>query len=181
MTTDGTLDERYLIWLHQQLEPDTQRNPARSHWLLCVHLFKTEFTWFVPNDNNRLLDGLDIRQRFIDEEEGGDVPGIWLGEPCTVLEMLIALAERMAYSSDKETDYWFWTMLENAGLRRYVDEIFDDDAKVDVEAIVQAILNREYHADGSGGLFPLRHGGRDQRQLELWYQMSQYLLENVDI
>lgn len=181
MTTNGTLDERYLIWLHRQLEPDTQRNPARSHWLLCSQLYQTEFVWSVANDDNRLYDGLDLRTEFVDDEEDGDVSGIWLSEPCSFLEMLIALSRRMAYESNLELDYWFWRMLDNLNVRDFVDERYDDDIRIHIDNIVTGVINRTFHADGNTGLFPLRHPGRDQRKVELWYQMSQYLMENITI
>src|SRR5882757_163395 len=123
MTANGTLDERYLTWLVKQVEPVTNLNPARSHWLLCTQMYRKEFTWFIPNDDNRLYDGLDIRQEFIDSEEGGDVPGNWLSEACSFLEMVIALSRRMAFESDLEPAYWFWRMIENLNLRIYVDEV----------------------------------------------------------
>jgi hypothetical protein len=181
MTTDGTLDERYLTWLHRKLEPDTQRNPARSHWLLCVQLYKKEFTWFIPNDDNRLYDGLDLRQEFIDEEEGGDAPGIWLSEPCSFLEMLVALSRRMAFDSNLEPDYWFWRMLENMNIRMYVDELYDDEVHILIDSLIDGVIQRKFKADGSEGLFPLRHPGHDQREVEIWYQMSQYLIENISV
>jgi hypothetical protein len=181
MTDNGTLDDRYLTWLDRQLEPETQKNPARSHFLLIEQLFKTEFAWFVPNDDNRLYDGLDVRQEFIDLEEGGDVPGIWLGEPCSFLEMVVALSRRMSFESGLDTDYWFWRLMDNLNLRQYVDEIYDEDVVLIVEETLNIVLNRTYHADGNGGLFPMIHPGKDQRQVELWYQMSQYLMENINV
>jgi len=181
MATNGTLDERYLTWLHRQLEPDTQRNPARSHWLLCVQLYKVEFSWFIPNDDNRLYDGLDLRQRFVDEEEGGDVDGMWLSEPCSFLEMVVALAGRMDFETQMGTDYWFWRLMDNLDLRRYVDEMFNDQVQIEIDELIRGVVNRTYRADGSEGLFPLRHPGHDQREVEIWYQMSQYLMENINV
>jgi hypothetical protein len=182
MTVDGTLDERYLTWLVRQIEPVTNLNPARSHWVLCSEMYKKEFTWFIPNDDNRLYDGLDLRQEFVDEEEGGDAPEIWLSEACSFLEMIIALARRMAFESTPlEPDYWFWRMMENLNLRIYVDEVYDDDVRILIDDILNRVIDRTYHADGSGGLFPLNHPGKDQREVELWYQSQQYLMENINV
>lgn len=181
MTTSGTLDDRYLTWLHRQLEPDALLNPRRSHWLLLEQMHKTEFNWFLPNDDNRLYDGLDVRQEFIDAQEGGDVPGIWLSEPCSFLEMLVALSRRMAFETALEPDTWFWNIVENLDLRQYVDEIYDEDVSLHVDRVLQCVMQRTYKADGSGGMFPLTHPGSDQRDVEIWYQMSQYIMETVDI
>lgn len=181
MTPSGTIDERYLTWLFGLLEPTTQSNPARSHWNLCKHMYKIEFSWFIPNDDNRIYDGLDLRQEFVDEEEGGDLTGIeaWFSEPCSFLEMVIALGRRMAFEAGQEPDYWFWTMMENLGFRIYVDDQWDGQVEMLVSDIVNGVVNRTYRADGSEGLFPLRHPGHDQRGVELWYQQSQWLLENI--
>lgn len=182
MTANGTLDERYLTWLVRQVEPVTNLNPVRSHWVLCSEMYKKEFTWFIPNDDNRLYDGLDIRQEFVDEEEGGDVSGIWLSEACSFLEMVIALSRRMAFESTPlEPDYWFWRMMENLNLRIYVDDVWDDDVHVLVDDILNRVIDRTYHADGREGLFPLNHPGKDQREVELWYQSQQYLMENINV
>jgi hypothetical protein len=177
----GTLDERYLTWLHKMLEPDTQRNPARSHWLLCAAMFRKEFTWFIPNDDNRGYDGLDLRYQFIDEEEGSDVDGMWQSQPCSFLEMVIALSQRMAFETALESDYWFWTIMDNLGLRAYVDDRFGGTAENEVDYILNTVIQRTYHADGRGGLFPLAHPGHDQREVEIWYQMSQFLLETITV
>lgn len=181
MTTDGTLDERYLTWLQGQLEPITQKNPERSHWLLLTQLFKKEFTWFIPNDDNRIYDALDLRQEFVDKEEGGDVPGYWLSQPCCFLEMLIALGQRMSFESGLETAYWVWRMLENMNVRMYVDELYDDEVTQLVNDLLEGVNNRTFKADGREGFFPLNHPGHDQREVELWYQSQQYLLENINV
>jgi hypothetical protein len=179
MTVNGTLDDRYLTWLHRQLEPDTLRNPARSHWKLFIQLHGTEFTWFIPNDDNRLFDGLDIRAEYVDAEEGGDVPGHWLSQACSFLEMLVALSRRMAFETEREPDFWFWQMIENLNLRIYTDEVYDSEVESLVDDIITGVIQRTFRADGSDGLFPLRHPGTDQREVEIWYQMSQYLMENI--
>lgn len=182
MTANGTLDERYLTWLVSQVEPVTNLNPVRSHWVLCSEMYKKEFTWFIPNDDNRLYDGLDVRQEFVDTQEGGDVPGFWLAEACSFLEMLIALSRRLAFESTPlESDYWFWRMMENLNLRIYVDDVWDDDVRILVDDILNRVIDRTYHADGREGLFPLLHPGKDQREVELWYQSQQYLMENINV
>lgn len=179
--SSGTLDERYLTWIHRQLEPDTQRNPARSHWLLLKQLNAKEFTWFIANDDNRLYDGLDIRQEFIDAEEGGDVDGIWLSEACSFLEMLVALCHRISFETEQEVDYWFWQILDNLKLRKFVDGVMDEQSAQIVDDILDDVIQRNIEPNGERGMFPLKHAVRDQRQVEIWYQMSQYIMENVSI
>lgn len=71
--------------------------------------------------------------------------------------------------------YWFWKILENAGLEKYTDEQFDEWK---VYQILDDIVDRRYNRNGFGGLFPLRKPKKDQRKVELWYQMCAYLVEN---
>jgi hypothetical protein len=44
--------------------------------------------------------------------------------------------------------------------------------------ILEKVINRTYHSSGKGGLFPLKHAEKDQTEVELWYQMNTYLVEN---
>lgn len=69
---------------------------------------------------------------------------------------------------------WFWIMMENMGLTRYDDEHFDVD---DVNRIVDIWLERRFGSDGMGSPFPLQHPFEDQRQIELWQQMQNYVNE----
>ena len=39
-------------------------------------------------------------------------------------------------------------------------------------------VERRYKRSGEGGLFPLKNAAKDQRKVEIWYQLSSYLLEN---
>lgn len=172
-----TLDERYLEWLYRFVGPIQNRNPARSYWLLATTLFQKEFTWFIPNDDNRVVDGQELREQFLDETAAG-FDDSWMNEGCSFLEMLIALSRRCAFETDDEPFEWLWVLIDNLGLRPFVDENFDEDYRVDVDIILDRVVNRTYDPDGRGGLFPLKRAEEDQRQIEIWYQMSAYLREN---
>ena len=52
------------------------------------------------------------------------------------------------------------------GVEEYVDNIID------------TFLDRDYEANGDGGLFPLLAPQEDQTEVELWYQLSAYYMEN---
>lgn len=178
MTTDDrTLDARYLDWLYRNIGPVQNRNPARSYWLLAVALYQKEFTWFIPNDDNRVEDGRELRELFI-EEDGTEGDKLWLDEGCSVLEMLIALSRRLAFETSEDPTEWFWVLADNLELRPYVDEEFSDDFQVDVDIILDRLINRTYKTNGRGGLFPLRKPELDQREIEIWYQMAAYLMEH---
>lgn len=178
MTSDvRSLDERYLDWLYKAIGPSRNRNPARTYWLLAVELHRKAFEWFVPNDDNRVQDGLELRLEFV-EETAAEHDEVWLEEQCSMLEMLIALSRRCAFETSEDPYNWFHVLLDNLGLRAFVDESFDDDFQLNVDVILTAVIDRTYSPDGRGGLFPLKEATQDQREVEIWYQMSSYILEN---
>jgi hypothetical protein len=92
--------------------------------------------------------------------------------------MIIALAIRCeeTYMDDASigdrTGQWFWGMIRNLGLGSMVDSRFD---KLYVEEVVRRFLDREYEADGTGGLFTIKNCDADLRDVEIWYQLCWYL------
>ena len=72
------------------------------------------------------------------------------------------------------SEYLFWIMLDNLGLSEMDDMHFDINI---VEQAVDRFLDRDYMADGDGGLFILEFPRRDLRGVEIWYQMCWYLDE----
>ncbi len=145
---------------------------------MLEQLFLMEFVWFIPNDDNRAEDGRELRREFLEAEGITDVDPNWVSLGCSVLEMLIALSRRLTFEAEGESSEWFWTLIANAGLDRYTDaRRFHRDAVTD---ILERIIWRTYQPDGRGGLFPLQRAHEDQRDVELWYQMSAYLLERLE-
>lgn len=171
------LDELYLIWLHEQVGDVKVRSRTRTYWDLFLQLYKIEFVWFVPNDDNRAEDGVYLREQFMEEREMDifDVDPDWLGLGCSFLEMMIALARRLSFEAEGEPSLWFWHLIENLGLENCTDRSKYDQGKA--EEIVNTVIWRTYDYDGRGGLFPLRHARSDQRETEIWYQMNEYLIE----
>lgn len=149
---------------------------------LADKLHSRVFVWTVHNDANRAADGISLRGRYIDETGVGATEEIFM-HPCTVLEMMVALACRMETDImfDPEfgdrTHQWFWIMIENLGLDGMDDDHFDDE---NVNHILNVLLNRTYFMNGSGGLFPLKRPKHNQRRVEIWYQMSEFLVENFE-
>jgi len=171
------LDELYFRWLGCLVADPKITNPRDTHWRLLKLLYDKEFVWFVPHDGNRGEDGKDLRFEFIDSEGLQDVDHGWMNLGCSMLEMLIALSRKLAFNAEGEPSGWFWRMIENVGLigfkdrKRYADEAVDD--------VLERLIWRGYDYSGDGGLFPLRCADRDQRSIELWYQMSAYVSENI--
>lgn len=175
--SSGTLDDRYLTWLYNQVRIVRTRKGPRTYWNLFGQLYSTEFVWFVPNDDNRAADGRELRYEWA-AGIGEKVDPNWLDLGCSFLEMLIGLSRRLAFEADDGNDgaSWFWHLIDNLGLLGFNDS--SNFKPEDVEEITSAVIWRTYDEHGNGGLFPLQRSNNDQRQVEIWYQLSEYLLQN---
>lgn len=174
---EGTPDDRYFEWLYAQVAPIRNRNPARTYWKLFRRLYVTKFEFYVRNDENRAKDGIELRYEFFGEEDLGSENRDWRNLDCSFLEMLVALARRAAFQTDDEPGDWFWKLLENLELRKYTDAVYTATIDREVGKTLDNVNKRRYSEDGVGGLFPLRYAETDQRRVEVWYQLAEYLLE----
>ena len=173
------LDDAYLTWLYSQIGSVKLRTRARSYWRLARKLYTTEFQWFVPNDDNRVEDGRELRFEFLGET-GTEADDNWLDLGCSFLEMLIGLSRRLSFMTEGESRDWFWHFIDTLGLRGFNDSYQSQwDEEEDVQPILNRVIYRTYDPDGSGGLFPLQSPDADQRKVELWYQMCAYILEHT--
>jgi hypothetical protein len=178
----GTVDDQYFEWLYSQVGAVRNRNPKQSRWNLLRQLFVKEFVWLIANDDNRVEDGRDLRDEFLASAEGIDDPSReWMELGCSMLEMLIALGRRVAFETEESPVDWFWKLIDNMGLLTYTDDKYNNRIAQHVDEVCDRVIYRNYAPDGSGGLFPLHEVHGDQRKVELWYQMSAYLLENSPI
>lgn len=175
----GTLDDLYLTWLENEVGVVEYNGPGGTYQRLLRQLYVTPFEWFVPNDDNRAIDGEELRDEFLSEIGESRYPANWGSLPCSMLEMLVALSRRISFETDKPSKWAFWLMIGNLQLLRCEDDRYGkhlDDPEVTLA--LRDINRRSYDYSGEGGLFPLKHAEEDQRQVELWYQLSAYLLEN---
>ena len=163
----------YIEWLCGRVSLDLSRYGKLAHTL-----FSTSFEWpcKIPLDANRASDGIELRYEY-QEEACRDVGGVL--EDCSVLEMMVALSERIdgIIGEPGEINYskWFMEMLRNLDLDNETDRFFNS---VEVDYILRDFMLRRIDFDGSGGLFPLRFPTEDQRSLSIWDQMSCYINEN---
>lgn len=171
------LDDLYFEWLYSQVSSLRLKNPARTYWSLTRDLYTKEFVWLVPNDDNRKEDGRNLRYEFVELHEIRNPDPDWLGLGCSMLEMLIALTRRLAFEAEGESRDWFWHLLTNVDLQKYSDREYNDRARRDIDEALDIIIWRRYSPSGKGGLFPLRNPREDQRDVELWYQLSAYVYE----
>ena len=173
----GTLDDEYLEWLYHKVADPKLRRPEHSWWALFRQLYSTEFVWLIPNDDNRVEDGRNLRAEF-ERETGSPLEYEWQHLGCSVLEMLIALSNRLAFETSQESPRWFWELLCNVELVEYHDQKMSRfESRGEVEYIVERLIWRNYRYDGVNGLFPIRRPSEDQSKVEIWYQMHEYLQE----
>lgn len=175
------ITDAYFEWLYSLVGLVARRNKSKTHWELCRELYSTPFMWFVPNDDNRSFDGQALREEFLDSTNKS-FPDIeiayWIDLECSMFEMLIGLSRRASFNATGEPYDWFWTMIDNLGLYGFTDDIFGQSEKIITKTTLSRVNNRTYNKNGKGGIFPLRRPTQDQRNVELWYQMTSYLIES---
>lgn len=184
--SDGDILFAYFSWLSEPL----LKKRKKRYFLLLEKLHTIPFIWKVPNDDNRIKDGENLRQEYIDEKNLGLYEmTVLLRNKCSVLEALIGIAVRiddimdtMEWDSQEYCKEWFWELCNNLGLLEYSDDNWEHaNGTIFVRDIVQNMMLRNYTREGLGGLFPLKKTKTDQRNVEIWYQMNAYLQERYRI
>lgn len=176
MTRKDKIENDYFEWIYDLM---CGRRYAKdiSYRKLLSHLHSVEFTYTIQRDSNRAADGIELRYRFSLSKNHKDWY-LYLDGPCSVLEMMVALAIRCEEgimddpSVGDRTGQWFWGMITSLGLGSMLDERYD---RRYVDYIIQRFLNREYKPNGEGGLFTIRNTKRDMRTVEIWYQLNEYI------
>lgn len=167
------VNNEYFAWLYELVCGDMDVIQL-SYTKLMTHLHNTEFVYLIPKDYNRADDGIELRRRF--EMNHGYSPNF--RGPCTVLEMMVALAVRCEETimddprMGDRTRQWFWEMVANLGLNGMTDARYDESY---VEDVLTRFLERDYEPDGTGGLFTVRNCKYDLRDVEIWFQLCWYL------
>lgn len=153
-----------------------------NYFDLMQSLSEKEFKSTIYNDRNRAMDGLELRMQFVTDcpEKGysHNDAFLYLTNPCSMLEMMAALAIRCEDhimwdpEAGDRTGLWFYTMINNMGLAGMVDGAFDE---LTVEEAVDRVVNHTYAPNGEGGLFQVENPDLDMRYIEIWYQLNRYL------
>lgn len=168
------LAEDYLRWLASQIREEEK---SKEYWDLFSIMFEKEFAedWLVPNDGNRLVDGLDLRVEFAHAQHIRVDAMQNLG-PCSFLEVLIGLSRRLAFAAGGSAPGWARQLVMNLELDKMSDPLTRRKAR-QVDDILDNVIRRTYDPDGTGGFFPLAWADEDQTKKELWYQMAAYIDE----
>ena len=176
-----SIKQDYFQWLCEMVHSD---GPSQSYGMLLKLLHGIPFLAVLTQDLNRADDGIRLRHEYeMYHFLGGDDYELEKMRP-TVLEVLIGLAYRMEdimYDPEEgdQTIFRFWQLIANLGFEGYTDDAFADRqwSTPMVRKRIEKWMNREFCRNGVGSPFPLKHCRRDQRRVELLYQMNYYLEE----
>lgn len=178
-------DRSLLDYFHWLVSLIDDRSITKGHYefLLWLHT-EEEFYSTLPNDENRAIDGMTLRDNF-DRDNATMVYAMLHNEKqsCSMLEFLVALAQRIDYvlldlENTHQYPKYFWMMVNNLGLHIFKKSDMNvEEQKYLNEKILRRFLERRYTATGTGGLFPLKMPKKDQRNVEIWYQMQSYISE----
>lgn len=178
MTREELVND-YVNWMYDTVCSDSR---GVSYFSLFCQLYEMDFTYTMPMDGNRAEDGVELRYRF-GHERGIDqrLIAVYLdNRPCSVLEMMIALAIRCETHLMDDPDIgdrvgqWFWEMIVCLGLNGMTDDNFRRGRVIDH---IERFLDRDYAKNGKGGLFEIHDPSKDMRQIDIWYQMQAHLRE----
>lgn len=163
--------DEYFQWLKEQADfiefgDDYDR--------LLSKLYAMDYTPVLRMDQNRLADAMTMRERIC-ATYGFKRPAY----SCSFLEFLVALSFRMHYICDAPNEYrvkeFFWRLLYNLQINEFSNHIWNEECERRVEDAVNRVNTHTFEADGAGGLFPMAAPKQNQRNLEVWYQLNQYL------
>ena len=174
-------DDRYYssasmnTYIHWVLRDKLGLNERECRKNLCLvsALAEVEFIPRHPMDENRAIDGLELRDDFEYETSEYLDKSSGLPSKCSMFEMLAALAIRCENQLMRNsllgdrTSKWFFEFLDNLG-------VLDCDEK-DVDHIVD--ICHEF-LDGRRNMFPLRKNVIKQKNEQIWKQLTAYINEN---
>ena len=170
--------QSYFEWMRQKVY-DNRHPLSYSYKRLLSYLFSTDYHFTLALDANRASDGIGLRYQYAYEHgiAYSDVESTVRNGPCSMLEMMIALAikceEMMSNSSAGDrTGQWFWLMIVNLGFAGMPDHSFD---RTVANYILSRFFDNQYSPDGHGGLFVIERCSTDLRTVDIFTQMYWYI------
>lgn len=157
----------YYIWLSRLV------GNRRNYTKLVKQLDTIPYEWIFTLDANRSEGGKSLRIKYA-YEASLDADDIRKG-PCTVLEMLIGVADHMTDQIGGYIMDWFWVMINNLKLADCTDASYNTEK---VERTIKAWLKHDFNYRGDGSIFPLKSYPGDCRNLDVWSQMNAWIAEN---
>lgn len=186
-TKTNNLSELYLVWLLNLVNADNYK--GKSYIKLCSLLNKIPFEPIMKLDINRNSDVQSLlRETYIQSQSDWyrlneqfddliDLP-TW---PVSFLELIISLAMRIDLDFMREingidnTRIYFWILVRNLGFLSFDDDNWNEDSIISVVNRLNIVQERKYDFNGNGGLFPLENTEIDQRNVQIWNQLCQFV------
>jgi hypothetical protein len=160
-------EQEYFEWLISQVKIPNNR----TYYDMFSRMYDLEFVWMIPNDDNRVQDGLDLRGEF-----SNGIRRRLNGKGVSILEILVSLSRRVSFIAGGDAPTWAWRLLKNLRLTKISDPLTDEKINK-LDEILYNLVWRAYDSSGHGGFFPLKNPIEDQTKVELWYQMNAYVNE----
>lgn len=172
--------EEYFEYILEYLSGDREGDSPSYHKFFGI-LYNYEFEVVIDMDYNRVKNALYLRDHLA-EEAGLDVIS---DDFCSVLDILVHLADRMAFNLDRLSENetglrcYFWEMIENFGFENCTDD--NDYWSINyVLEILDRWVYRKYDENGSDTPFPICNSVSKYNRFELWDQMQIYIEENYE-
>lgn len=143
-------------------------------------LHSMKFEWSIDMDANRASDGEYLRKKWLQREGIYEYLYEFDGEKASVLEVLVGIADRLEFQvgdvmkGDHTADR-FWEILRNLDIEKYDSGNFKP---LNIKEKVRNWMYRKYKKDGFGSIFPVKNCEKDMRTLQIWDQMSVYIMAN---
>lgn len=157
-----------------------KKHPKVDYIPLLDLLHSMPFMIVVEMDENRAGDGEFLRQRWLQHEDLYEYLYEFDGDKVSVLEVLIGIAERLEFQVGDvmEGDHLhdrFWELLRNLGIEKYSAGNYKP---LNIKEKVRNWMARKYKNDGVGSIFPVKKDVKNFSELQIWDQMSIYIMEN---
>src|SRR5664279_4859685 len=107
-------DYDYFDWLISQIAIPNNK----TYYDVFNRMHNLEFVWTIPNDDNRVQDGLDLRVEFLT----GTRKRLVLNG-VTILEVLVSLSRRTAFTAGGDSRRWAWKLIKNLQLNQKSDPL----------------------------------------------------------
>ncbi len=148
-------------------------------------LWDIPYTWIIPDDENRYLDGYGLRSRFCFEMDMTDRQYREFYTECTrrvsVLEVLAAFSRRTVDKFTMSSFYgaFFWMIfIDNLGLTDCRDDNFDENY---VTEVINRWLEMDFGPNGEGSLVNFQSDEIDISVTDLWTAMNYYMREHPEM
>lgn len=159
-------DGEYFDWLYHKAFD------GYRWWDVMNILHEVRFKWdpSIAHDANRASDGIQLRRDYLFECGEGRENYTFDIHEASFFEVYVGLAKKMAHLLDKSLPSSMAYILRIGPFGPYM-------SADEVVSVAEKVMMRDYDSDGVGGLFPLMTATRDQRDVELIYQLNLHVLE----